>query len=206
MQNSPGLDVESVKRLMEWEGYSTEPHNLLEGVERENFLQMEKPSPEGNPELDIEKGNSKDVLSGTSKQGNQLPDTPLTTAEKQRIIRDRVENGKYSLRHSYQGYLKHVEGSPQYNKYLGDRLRVGKGAQSRLTITKEEAEAIIKKYYGTGTPRNAEAGGGDVEFVTVDRVVGFYYADHEWHPTKRIAIHYKKSGSHIVPVKEDFDG
>ena len=41
-----------------------------------------------------------------------------------------------------------------------------------------------------------------IEFVTVDRVVGFYYEKGEWHVTRRIAIHYAKDGSHIVPVKE----
>ncbi len=42
MQNTSGLDVETITRRMERDTYNSEPPNLLEEIERENYLQREE--------------------------------------------------------------------------------------------------------------------------------------------------------------------
>jgi len=181
---------------------ASQSRNLLEDAEREQ-LQREE-AERGAFELFAD--TTEDALNSETdsggKQTDLLADTPLTLEEKQRIIRDRVESGEYSLKQSPQGYLKHVEGTPQYNNYMRDRQKAGKPPQSKLTISESESQAIIKEYYGKGNSKETKKGVDHIEFVTVDRVVGFYYEKGEWHATRRIAIHYAKDGSHIVPVKE----
>ncbi len=210
IRENSALSPTEARFLLENNGYSVKDSPQLPSLLRDGEGGQLQRDEVGRGTFELFEGMSADALNSETdsggKQTDLLADTPLTLEEKQRIIRDRVESGEYSLKQSPQGYLKHVEGTSQYNNYLQKRLEKGKPPQSKLTISMSESQAIIKEYYGKGTPRKAKGGIGNVEFVTVDRVVGVYYEKGAWHKTCRVEIHYGKNSSHIVPVKENYNG
>lgn len=111
------------------------------------------------------------------------------------IIAEKILKKEYPLQQRHQKYLQHVKGTPQYNSATAGR---GK-PQSYLTISEKEAQNIIYNCAGKGIlPDFCD----NREYISLDRVVGKYYEGEEWHDTRRIMILYKKSGAHIVPVKE----
>lgn len=119
------------------------------------------------------------------------------------IIKDRISAGEYNLEISKQQYLKHVEGTTQFDSYFASRVAKGNTPQGNIVVSAEEAQNLIKKYAGTGTPKVTLKGSvSNIEFVTADYVVGKYYKGGRWIDTKRFAIHYGKRSSHIVPVEE----
>ena len=77
-----------------------------------------------------------------------------------------------------------------------------------LTITMDEAQALIWEYAGTGAiKRDGSGRWTHKEFVTIDRVIGYYVSNSDGtaKPTRRFRIDYatgKKKGTHIIPVEE----
>lgn len=121
------------------------------------------------------------------------------------VIQTRINKGEYDLKLSQQ-HLKHVEGTQQFAQYQRSRAAKGKGPQGRLTISPEEAQRLIDTYAGKGAPRITKGGSvAQVECVTTDAAVGACYnaVENRWDETKRVAIHYGKKGTHIVPVEEE---
>ena len=208
IRENSALSPTEARFLLESNGYSVKDSPQLPSLLRDGEGGQLQRDEVGRKPFELFADTTEDALNSETNSGGKqtdlLVDTPLTEEENQRIIRNRVENGEYSLRHSHQHYLKHVEGTPQYNNYLRTQLEKGASPPSKLTITEAEAEAIIKKYYGTGTSRKSKGKVGNVEFITVDKVVGVYYENGSWHETKRVAIHYGSNASHIVPVKEKY--
>lgn len=79
------------------------------------------------------------------------------------------------------------------------RKEKGQSPQGRITISDSEIQEIINNKCGTGKQRIRKDGNvANVEYVNVGRVVGKCFVNGQWVDTKRIAIHYGKSGSHIV--------
>ena len=150
-------------------------------------------------------GTRKDPQEQIRKAEKTADSADRTLAEQKRIIRERIAGGEYSLVYSDQKYLEHVEGTAQY-------LNTAKGRDkepSRLTITKEEAERLIQTYSGTGKPRVYKNGDvSNIEYAQAEHTVGKVFDDTsgKWIETRRFAIHHGKSGSHIVPVKENENG
>lgn len=124
------------------------------------------------------------------------------------VIWRRINREEYDLTLSKQQYLKHKEGTKQFEQYAADRVRKGKGMQGRLVISQGEAQDLIRQYAGKGKPYITKGGSvGNKEYVTADYVIGQYLTSGgEWKDTKRFAIYYGKRSSHIVPVKEDYSG
>ena len=136
-------------------------------------------------------------------RAHQIEQQKTQRASERSVIRERIKSGEYSLVQKEQKYLEHVRGTPQWKSTQQGRPGKDIGA---LTISKEEAQEIINRYSGLGTPRVTKSGTvTGVEYVTVDRVVGQYYDAKlgEWVDTKRVVIHHGKDGSHIVPVKPE---
>lgn len=127
---------------------------------------------------------------------------PISNEEAQRVIRERIASGEYSLRLSRQHYLKHIEGTPQFDSYLASRTSQGKGVQSVLYLSSDEAQDYIRKLAGIGTVRTVGDTVYGQEYATCDKIIGKYYEKGEWHDTKRAMLIYGKRSSHIVPVKE----
>ncbi|MCD7831628.1 MAG: polymorphic toxin type 50 domain-containing protein [Firmicutes bacterium] len=127
----------------------------------------------------------------------------MTNKQNRDIIKQRVESGEYSLTLSKQQYLKHIQGTPQFEAYEKARLAQSRSSQSKLYISEAEAQEFILSHYATGTPRVTQNKNvSNVEYVNSDKVIGTYCKDGKWYDTKRVAIHYGKKGSHIVPVEE----
>ena len=130
----------------------------------------------------------------------------LNINQNRNIIKERISNGEYSLALSKQQYLKHVEGTKQYSDYENSRREKGQLPQGRIIISDAEVQEIIKGKYATGKPRVTKDGKvANVEYVNADKVVGRCYVNGQWIDTKRVAIHYGKRGSHIVPVEDKND-
>ncbi len=130
----------------------------------------------------------------------------LNISQNRNIIKERISNGEYSLSLSKQQYLKHVEGTKQYSDYANSRKEKGQSPQGLILISDTEVQEIIRNKYGTGKPRVRKDGKvANVEYVNADRIVGKCYVNGQWVNTKRVAIHYGKRGSHIVPVEDKDD-
>lgn len=160
-----------------------------------------------NERLQIAKWDRKQAASA-SAAARAGDNGELLQIEKNRaIIKQRVSDGEYNLGLSRQQYLKHIEGTKQFELYLESRKAKGASPQSIITVSEEEAQNILYQLHGTGTPRVRRDGSvANVEFVSADRIVGkWYIRDGQWKQTRRVALHYGKRGSHIVPV-EDKDG
>ena len=126
----------------------------------------------------------------------------------EKVIQTRINKGEYSLEQSHQHYLKHVAGTPQFEQYQQSHISKGQSIQSRLTISEQETQQLIKKHAGKGVPKITSGGSvSNKEFATADKVIGQHCtSDGQWIDTKRFEIHYGKKSSHIVPVKEARDG
>lgn len=118
-----------------------------------------------------------------------------------------MESGEYSLKLSQQNYDKHLEGTFDYERYRKSRERQGLSPQGTLTITKEEAQRIITEKSGTGIVKARKDGSAmNIEKVSWEKVVGYYYDKGKKIDTNKVAIHYGKKGAHIVPIKgNDYD-
>ena len=115
----------------------------------------------------------------------------------QGVIAARIISGEYSMEYKHNKYIQHTKGTKLYDQVTQAR---GK-PQSYLTISESEAQALIYQYAGTGTCRLID---GDVthnEFVSVGRIIGYYFdSTGQARETDRIQIIYSKKGAHLVPV------
>ena len=87
-------------------------------------------------------------------------------------------------------------------------IRIGKGyvnGKSYLYGSAEDAQALVERYSGEGTPKFDKKGRWvKKEFVTASDPIGVYVNQDtgEQLQTRRLAIHYGKNGVHIVPAEE----
>ena len=129
----------------------------------------------------------------------RIPQVPSSDISK------KIKSGEYSTVLSEQNYLKHIPGSAQFKQYKSDRISKGDNPQSILDITEEETQQIILEKAGTGIVDVTRAGKPrNVEYITVEKNIGYYYGGGKYHKTNKAAIHYGKKNSHLVPVKGDF--
>lgn len=148
---------------------------------RENYALNKK------KEAEIAKNNGKLI---------RIPQIPAST------ISEKVKNGEISLRLTYNSYNKHNEGTPEYERYKNSREKEGLNPQSVLTISMEEAQKIIYNQSGTGIIKVRNDGSAtNIEQITCDKVIGYYYDKHIKYPTNKAAIHHGSKGSHLVPIK-----
>ena len=116
-------------------------------------------------------------------------------------ITEKISSGEYSINLSRQQYLKHVEGTQQYNQYRKDREAKGLLPQSVLIIPESEAQQLIRDKAGTGivgVSNNGEI--LSMESITADRVIGRTWSGREYIDTRKARIHYGKKSAHIVPI------
>lgn len=119
------------------------------------------------------------------------------------ILREKIESGEISTAIRPQVQARHIEGTPEFERYMAQRLEKGKTPQSILTVTLQEAQALVDKYACTGNVEIHKQKNGAmkiIEYADVDRVVGRFYANDAYHGTKRIGIFYSKKGTHVVPT------
>ena len=119
-------------------------------------------------------------------------------------ITEKINSGEYNTKMSKQQFLKHKEGSPQFENYKNDRAKKNANPQSVLTIDEKTAQKIIVQKAGTGIVRVSKSGEPrPVEDIDCGYVIGKYYGNGQYHNTTKASIHYGKKGSHIVPIRGD---
>ena len=124
----------------------------------------------------------------------RIPQIPASTVSK------KIAAGVYSLNLSWQNYNKHLEGHRDFERYKNERIKKGKNPQSKLTISRDEAQKIINEKSGTGIVKARRDGTAmDIEYIVCDKVIGYYFTHGEYYPTNKAAIHHSKDGSHLVP-------
>lgn len=119
------------------------------------------------------------------------------------ILRAKIESGEISTAIRPQVQARHIEGTPEFERYMAQRLEKGKTPQSILAVTLQEAQALVDKYACTGNVEIHKQKNGAmkiIEYADVDSVVGRFYANDAYHGTKRIGIFYSKKGTHVVPT------
>ena len=124
------------------------------------------------------------------------------------ILKAKIDSGELSSKVSVQQQQKHIEGTPQYERYLSDRTAKGERLRA-FYAGYPRGSKLVDIFSCTGTVTITKTGETSVkirEYVTTDAVIGKYYADDKFHDIKRICIYYGKKGAHVVPTKEDYDG
>ncbi len=117
-------------------------------------------------------------------------------------ITEKINSGEYNTKMSKQQFLKHKEGTPQFENYKNDRAKKNGNPQSILTIDEETAQKIIVEKAGTGIVRVSKSGEPrPVEDIDCGYVIGKYYGNGKYHNTTKVSVHYGKKGSHIVPIR-----
>lgn len=172
---------------------------------------------------EVNKANKTAGVKNTKTQQNNLSNSPIENRtqsgiinreEKLRIaqipsstVTEKINSGEYSTKQSKQNYLKHIEGSSQFELYKKTRMEQGGNPQSILSISEEEAHKIILERAGTGLVRVDRKGNAKpLESIDCGKVVGYYFAKGKYHPTSKVTIHYGKRSTHIVPIRgDDFD-
>ena len=113
----------------------------------------------------------------------------------------KIESGEYSTKLSRQQYLKHVEGTAQYEAYRQARQKRGLSPQSILTITEEEVERLISDKAGTGIVGVTHDGREKpIEDITANRIIGKYWRGGRYVDTNKVRIHYGRKSSHVSPI------
>lgn len=88
-------------------------------------------------------------------------------------------------------------------------IRSSKGyieGRSYIYGTLEDAQALVNRYSGTGTPKlNRKSEWTSKEFMIADTPIGIAIdpATGKEMKTRRFCIHYGKHGTHIIPVNEE---
>ena len=125
-----------------------------------------------------------------------LPDVP-----KKSTITERIEKGEISKKLDIWKQKKHIEGTNEFNTYKKGRNEKGRTVQNILTINDTQVQKLINDFAGKGEPKKVKNNASvNVEYAEANFIVGKYYSDGKYYDTKRFAIHYSKSGAHIIPV------
>lgn len=149
--------------------------------------------------MDGDRGDRIDRINNTPTGEQRILRIPQLPASS---ISEKVASGEYSLKLSQQQYDKHIVGTMDYERYLESRKQKGLSQQSVLSISKEEAQDIIYKHSGTGIIKPRKNGTGtNIEWITCEKDIGYYYNKGVPIPTKKAAIHYGKRGAHLVPIR-----
>lgn len=123
----------------------------------------------------------------------------LTSGVDGGIIRDErvvtaVESGEISLNLNPEKQNPHIYGSSAYDE---------KEHKSYFTVTIEELQEIVNRYYGTGKIM-IKPNGQIKEILEIDEEIGEVLKS-DGTPigkTNRITVHYSKKRTHVVPAKK----
>ena len=118
----------------------------------------------------------------------------FNSAVKSGIIKTEINNEHFE---------NHIRGTKGYEKYLQKNLEKGAPPPSYLTITKEECQALVARYAGTGQFKYDPKSTKMQEIISQDKPIGTYIDPRTGEVvenTTDFRIHYSKTGSHIVPT------
>ena len=118
----------------------------------------------------------------------------FNSAVKSGIIKTGINNEHFE---------NHIRGTKGYEKYLQKNLEKGAPPPSYLTITKEECQALVDRYAGTGQFKYDPKSTKMQEIISQNKPIGTYIDPRTGEVvenTTDFRIHYSKTGSHIVPT------
>ncbi|QGH01217.1 phage minor capsid protein [Streptococcus dysgalactiae] len=118
----------------------------------------------------------------------------FNSAVKSGIIKTEINNEHFE---------NHVRGTKGYDKYLQKNLKKGAPPPSYLTITKEECQALVDMYAGTGRFKYNPKSNKMQEIISQNKPIGTYIDPRTGEVIENATdfrIHYSKTGSHIVPT------
>ena len=111
------------------------------------------------------------------------------------IIKSEIEKGNIKLEINHEKQAKHIKGEPEY-----------KEGKSYLTISEKEAQEIINQKSGAGIVVLDKNGKWkNKELINCDSQIGIDVDSNtgEETSTDKGTIHYSKTGTHLVPRKEE---
>lgn len=114
------------------------------------------------------------------------------------IIKIEIESGNVKLGINHEKQARHIKSEPEYKK-----------GKSYLTISEEEAQSIINSKCGTGIPVFDRKGNWKKkELIDCEKTIGIDVDVNSGieTPTSKATIHYSKTGTHLVPRKEEKHG
>lgn len=119
-------------------------------------------------------------------------------------IREQIWNGGISTAIEPGQFRKHVVGTLEYAQYVEKLRRKGQFGPSWLTISQEEAEAVVERFKGTGILFGKTVDGrwvGNETITTNPDLIGVAVNNltGQQAPTTVFKIHYGPRGIHIVP-------
>lgn len=118
----------------------------------------------------------------------------FNSAVKSGIIKTEINNEHFE---------NHIRGTKGYEKYLQKNSEKGAPPPSYLTITKEECQALVDRYAGTGQFKYDPKSTKMQEIISQNKPIGTYIDPRTGEVvenTTDFRIHYSKTGSHIVPT------
>lgn len=118
----------------------------------------------------------------------------FNSAVKSGIIKTEINNEHFE---------NHIRGTKGYEKYLQKNLEKGALPPSYLAITKEECQALVDRYAGTGQFKYDPKSTKMQEIISQNKPIGTYIDPRTGEVvenTTDFRIHYSKTGSHIVPT------
>ena len=140
------------------------------------------------------------------KVGKELEKLEKHRAE-QKEMREKfnsaVKSGIIKTEINNEHFENHIRGTKGYEKYLMKNLEKGAPPPSHLTITKEECQALVDRYAGTGQFKYDPKSTKMQEIISQNKPIGTYIDPRTGEVVKNTTdfrIHYSKTGSHIVPT------
>ena len=131
----------------------------------------------------------------TRKVAETLENTGKSGIIKVGIVQDAIDTGTVSKEINADKQNRHIKGSDGYIE-----------GRSYIKGTVEDAQKLIEELSGTGEPVYKPNGEwNNKEKVTADKVIGVNIDPKTMQETDtaKATIHYSKTGSHIVPRKEE---
>ena len=158
--------------------------------------------PEGMSFEEWKKAQEEHAFALPVKVDTKLVEIPLDKSEKSGIIEaerkaalEKIGTAELPLKLNTGNQNKHIKSSHSYNP--ADEKSIFNG-------TLEEAQELVQKYHGKGEFRFTKDGKWtSKEIITLEKEIGvtFNKTTQEWKKTNRLAIHYGKKGTHIVPIE-----
>nr|DAI29146.1 MAG TPA: minor capsid protein [Caudoviricetes sp.] len=140
------------------------------------------------------------------KVGKELEKLEKHRAE-QKEMREKfnsaVKSGIIKTEINNEHFENHIRGTKGYEKYLQKNLEKGAPPPSYLTITKEECQALVDRYAGTGQFKYDPKSTKIREIISQNKPIGTYIDPRTGEVIENVTdfrIHYSKTGAHIVPT------
>lgn len=114
-----------------------------------------------------------------------------------------VKSGIIKTEINNEHFENHIRGTKGYEKYLRKNLEKGAPPPSYLEITKEECQALVERYAGTGQFKYDPKSTKMQEIISQNKPIGTYIDSRTGEVVENATdfrIHYSKTGSHIVPT------